>query len=115
MDHGLCPGSRRPYLRGQCDGTLDFLEDFDNYMLLGNAHVVPGESGGGVFTREGILAGILCGGNEADQIAVLPWSVMEAVYDNFSRTDIDKQADLLDNENQWSDNGNRSHGHRRLW
>lgn len=102
-----------------CGGSVTepwiFLEDFDNYMLLGNAYVVPGESGGGVFTREGILAGILCGGNEADQIAVLPWSVMEAVYDNFSRTDIDKQADLLDNENQWSDNGNRSHGHRRLW
>ena len=55
-----------------------YMEDFENYMLLGYACVVPGASGSGVFTREGILAGILCGGNEADQIAVLPWSVMEA-------------------------------------
>lgn len=55
-----------------------YLEDFDNYMLLGHAYTIPGVSGGGVFTREGILVGILCGGNEADQVAVLPWSVMEA-------------------------------------
>lgn len=96
-------GSVREAADRICGGSVAepwiFLEDFDNYMLLGHADVVPGESGGGVFTREGILAGILCGGNEADQIAVLPWSVMEAVYDIFSRTDIDKQADLLDNEN----------------
>ncbi len=55
-----------------------YLEDFGNYMLLGHAYAVPGVSGGGVFTQEGILVGILCGGNEADQVAVLPWSVMEA-------------------------------------
>ncbi len=55
-----------------------YLEDFGNYMLLGHAYAIPGVSGGGVFTREGTLVGILCGGNDADQIAVLPWSVMEA-------------------------------------
>ena len=55
-----------------------YIEDFDNYMLLGHAYAIPGVSGGGVFTQEGILVGILCGGNEADQVAVLPWSVMEA-------------------------------------
>lgn len=55
-----------------------YLEDFGNYMLLGHAYAIPGASGGGVFTHEGILVGILCGGNEEDQIAVLPWSVMEA-------------------------------------
>ena len=55
-----------------------YLEDFGNYMLLGYAYAIPGVSGGGVFTREGTLMGILCGGNDADQIAVLPWSVMEA-------------------------------------
>lgn len=57
-----------------------YLEDFENYMLLGQAYVIPGTSGGGVFTQEGILVGILCGGNDTDQIAVLPWSVMEAAY-----------------------------------
>ncbi len=55
-----------------------YIEDFDNYMLLGHAYAIPGVSGGGVFTQEGILVGILCGGNETDQVAVLPWSVMEA-------------------------------------
>ena len=55
-----------------------YIEDFDNYMLLCHAYAIPGVSGGGVFTQEGILVGILCGGNEADQVAVLPWSVMEA-------------------------------------
>lgn len=55
-----------------------YLEDFENYMLLGHAYAAAGASGGGVFTRDGILAGILCGGNEEDEIAVLPWSVMEA-------------------------------------
>lgn len=58
-----------------------YLEDFDNYMLLGHAYAIPGVSGGGVFTQDGILVGILCGGNDADEIAVLPWSVMEAAYD----------------------------------
>lgn len=58
-----------------------YLEDFDNYMLLGQAYAVPGVSGGGVFTQDGILVGILCGGNDADEIAVLPWSVMQAAYD----------------------------------
>lgn len=55
-----------------------YLEDFENYMLLGHAYAIPGVSGGGVFTRDGILVGILCGGDECGQIAVLPWSVMEA-------------------------------------
>lgn len=58
-----------------------YLEDFDNYMLLGHAYAIPGVSGGGVFTQDGILVGILCGGNDEDEIAVLPWSVMEAAYD----------------------------------
>lgn len=58
-----------------------YLEDFDNYMLLGHAYAIPGVSGGGVFSQDGILVGILCGGNDADEIAVLPWSVMEAAYD----------------------------------
>lgn len=60
------------------------LEDFGNYMLLGRAYAIPGVSGGGVFTPEGMLAGILCGGNDDDQIAVLPWSVMEAIWKNIS-------------------------------
>lgn len=55
-----------------------YLEDFGNYMLLGHAYAVPGVSGGGVFTQDGILVGILCGGNDDDQTAVLPWSVMVA-------------------------------------
>lgn len=55
-----------------------YLEDFDNYMLLGHAYAIPGVSGGGVFTADGILVGILCGGNAADEIAVLPYSVMAA-------------------------------------
>lgn len=67
-----------------CSGSVTqpwiYLEDFENYMLLGQAYVIPGTSGGGVFTQEGILVGILCGGNDTDQIAVLPWSVMEAAY-----------------------------------
>lgn len=58
-----------------------YLEDFDNYMLLGHAYAIPGVSGGGVFSQDGILVGILCGGNDTDEIAVLPWSVMEAAYD----------------------------------
>ena len=57
-----------------------YLEDFDNYMLLGHAYAIPGVSGGGVFTIDGILVGILCGGNDADEIAVLPYSVMAANY-----------------------------------
>lgn len=64
-----------------CGSVVDpwiYMEDFENYMLLGHAHAISGASGGGVFTREGVLVGILCGGNEEDQVAVLPWSVMEA-------------------------------------
>ncbi|MDE7223128.1 MAG: serine protease [Acetatifactor sp.] len=66
-----------------------YLEDFENYMLLGQAYAIPGVSGGGVFTQDGILVGILCGGNDADEIAVLPWSVMEAAYGSADRDNKD--------------------------
>lgn len=63
---------------GRVTESWIYLEDFDNYMLLGHAYAIPGVSGGGVFTADGILVGILCGGNAADEIAVLPYSVMAA-------------------------------------
>ncbi len=66
---------------GSVTDSWIYLEDFDNYMLLGHAYAIPGVSGGGVFTVDGILVGILCGGNAEDEIAVLPYSVMAANYD----------------------------------
>jgi hypothetical protein len=57
-----------------------FTEDFQQYMLWGTAEVYPGMSGGGVFSEEGYLLGILCGINTEGDIAVLPLSIIQAQY-----------------------------------
>lgn len=60
-----------------------YTEDFGNYMLWGECKAEPGMSGGGVFTGEGALAGIICGENEEGQMAVLPTIVIEGEYSLF--------------------------------
>jgi S1-C subfamily serine protease len=56
--------------------TWIYAEDFQQFILLGKAEAFPGMSGGGVFTVDGYLLGILCGKTEDSEIAVLPLSVM---------------------------------------
>ncbi len=60
-----------------------YTEDFDNYMLLCQCEAQAGMSGGGVFTEEGALAGIICGENEDGLLAVLPAGVIIGEYDLF--------------------------------
>lgn len=54
-----------------------YVEDFDQYMLLLQGLMVPGMSGGGAFTEDGMFLGILCGGDEEGKVAVVPYSMVE--------------------------------------
>lgn len=54
-----------------------YVEDFEQYMLLLQGNIVPGMSGGGVFTEDGIFVGILCGADDTGKVAVVPYSIVE--------------------------------------
>lgn len=54
-----------------------YVEDFEQYMLLLQGLMVPGMSGGGVFTEDGIFLGIMCGADEDGKVAVVPYSMVE--------------------------------------
>lgn len=64
-----------------------FLEDFNQYMMLGRTYAFSGMSGGGIFDAKGYFIGILCGGNEKNEIAVLPWSVINTEYERLLAAD----------------------------
>ncbi len=49
-----------------------YMEDFGTEMLWAYCEVKPGMSGSGVFDQDGCLIGIVCGGNEEKEAAVLP-------------------------------------------
>ena len=54
------------------------MEDFDEHMILLQGLMVPGMSGGGAFTEDGVFLGILCGADEEGKVAVVPYSIIEA-------------------------------------
>ena len=58
-----------------------YVEDFGCHMMVVKAETVPGMSGGGAFYVNGELAGIICGKDEAGNVAILPTSVISAEYD----------------------------------
>lgn len=55
-----------------------YVEDFDEHMILLQGLMVPGMSGGGAFTEDGVFLGILCGADEEGKVAVVPYSIIEA-------------------------------------
>lgn len=57
-----------------------YLEDFQNYMMLLAGEALPGMSGGGVFSEEGLLLGIICGEDAEGHIAVLTEDVIQAEF-----------------------------------
>lgn len=58
-----------------------YVEDFAQYMMLLRGRADSGMSGSGVFDEEGCFLGILCGGNENGELAVVPYSVIDALYE----------------------------------
>lgn len=57
---------------GTIANTSIFMEEFQTDMLWGYCNAKGGMSGSGVFDKQGNLIGIVCGGNEWNEIAVLP-------------------------------------------
>lgn len=54
-----------------------YMEDYEEYMIWARANVMPGMSGGGLFDTRGRLLGILSGGTEDGELAVIPLSVIQ--------------------------------------
>ncbi len=68
-------------LRAEVLNPMLYMEDFGEHMIWAEATAVHGMSGSGVFDSQGNLMGILCGGNEQNEIAVLPVSTIRTEYD----------------------------------
>ena len=62
-----------------------YMEDFEQYMMLARTWAFPGMSGGGVFDQKGYFIGILCGGNDENEIAVLPLSIILSEYEKYMK------------------------------
>lgn len=58
-----------------------YMEDYGQYMMWVKAEGKPGMSGGGLFDRKGHFLGILSGGNEDGELAVVPLSLILAEVD----------------------------------
>lgn len=72
--------------RAKVLNPLLYMEDFGEKMIWAEALAIPGMSGCGVFDTTGSLKGILCGGNEQNEIAVLPVRTMQEEYENSGRS-----------------------------
>lgn len=55
-----------------------YMEDYGQYMMWVKAEGKPGMSGGGLFDRQGHLLGIISGGSEDGELAVVPLSLILA-------------------------------------
>ncbi len=55
-----------------------YMEDYGQYMMWVRAEGKPGMSGGGLFDRQGHFLGIISGGSEDGELAVVPLSLMLA-------------------------------------
>lgn len=58
-----------------------YMEDYEQYMIWVKAEGRPGMSGGGLFDRQGHFLGILSGGNEDGELAVVPLSLIQAALE----------------------------------
>ncbi len=68
---------------GEVSEPWIYVEDFDQHMIVVRADVEPGMSGGGLFDLQGHFLGIICGKSEDGEAAVIPLSVIEALYESF--------------------------------
>ena len=76
-------GEEQICLQGKVLSCWIYMEDFGCHMLWGEADQVwGGMSGSGVFDQKGRWIGILCGGDGAGQVAVLPIGVIMAEQKN---------------------------------
>lgn len=80
-------GSRTGVAAEAYEGTVlepwIYMEDYGQYMIWVKAEGKPGMSGGGLFDRQGHFLGILSGGNEDGELAVVPLSIILAALESF--------------------------------
>lgn len=72
-------------IRAKVLNPLLYMEDFREYMIWGEAEAVLGMSGSGVFDTAGNFVGILCGGNDRKEVAILPADIILKEYENCGR------------------------------
>lgn len=85
-DGCIVMGSRTGVAAEAYEGTVlepwIYMEDYGQYMMWVKAEGKPGMSGGGLFDRQGHFLGILSGGNEDGELAVVPLSIILAALES---------------------------------
>lgn len=64
-----------------------FMKDYGQYMMWVKAEGRQGMSGGGLFDRQGHFLGIISGGNEDGELAVVPLSLILAEFENIIKNE----------------------------
>lgn len=81
----ICFRDNKEVIRASVLNPYLFMEDFNAKMIWAEAYATPGMSGSGVFDISGNFQGILCGGNEQNEIAVLPITTILDEYEMSGR------------------------------
>jgi S1-C subfamily serine protease len=60
-----------------------YMENYGQYMMWTDAEIAPGMSGGGLFDADGNFLGILSGGSEDGQSAIVPLGLILSEFHNY--------------------------------
>lgn len=79
---GAADGGEKSVCTGEILDSWIFMEDYSQYMIWAEVEMHPGMSGGGLFDGEGYFLGILSGGSEDGQAAIVPFSLILSEFHN---------------------------------
>lgn len=88
----ISPQDGETVIRATVLNSLLYMEDFAQNMIWAEATATAGMSGSGMFDDNGNFMGILCGGNEQNEIAVLPAGTIWEEYEKSGRSRTDRMT-----------------------
>lgn len=78
---GCTSGVAAQAYEGTIEDPWSLVEDYGQHMILAKVNGKPGMSGGGLFDKDGCLLGIISGGNDDGELAVIPMSLFAIKVD----------------------------------
>lgn len=78
--HGFDAQGNQLELPGEVFEYWIYVEDFGCHMMLGKCTAEAGMSGGAAWVDEEVFAGIICGMDEHNNVAILPAAVIGSEY-----------------------------------